>query len=890
MTAACPVCRSENAATARFCQQCAAPLHALADSATRTVHGAAVAALAREVVSSGSIATGGFTPGTILADRYRIVGLLGRGGMGEVYRADDLKLAQPVALKFLPPDLASDPVRRERFFAEVAIARQISHPNVCRVYDIAEVDGRLFLSMEYVDGEDLASLITRIGHLPAGKAMEIARQLCAGLAAAHDKGVLHRDLKPANVMLDGRGRVRITDFGLAVAAEDAEAHGSAAGTPAYMAPEQLAGQSATIRTDIYSLGLVLYELHTGRRAFTATTLAELRRLKEESTPDAPSEITRDIDPAVERVIQRCIEKDPRLRPASALQVAAALPGGDPLAAALAAGETPSPEMVAASGATEGLAPRTAWIVLALTAVLAVLALAGAQRGLLFRQVSLEHAPWTMADRARQLLAAIGYTATPIDAEYGVRPSHEYLNRSSAPSPHAMFFWYRERPDYFYRVVLMPEAMHATVQPDDPWLQVPGETRLRYDAAGRLFEFIAVPPVAAGDGAAATAPDFSKLFEAARLGPSDWIDTQPEWNPLFHSDHRTAWKPARPPAGPDQPIRIEAASVAGRPTWFAVVYPWTPTPRDEVGPPRGQRIADLIMLGLLFVLLFAGAFFARRNVRMGRGDRRGAGRLVTALAILMTITWVLDEAHVPAVWEAYLFFMFLGWTLLSCAIVGVLYLALEPYVRRTAPSLLIGWSRLLAGGWRDPLVGRDVLIGCLGGAVLETIRLCATALPSWLGAGEGVPGVIRWLRPWNGAPEYVAYLAFWAALCIFWPLGLLFLLFVLRLLLRNLTAAGVALFVLMATPELIANASTPLIAAAFATGTALSIALLIRFGLLASICYTMAGALLREGPSMFPLSAWYSGLGLTSVLLFAAFAIYGFRTSLGGRPAFAALEK
>ena len=137
------------------------------------------------LISSDSIPVGGLTPGAMLAERYRIIGLLGRGGMGEVYRADDVKLGQPVALKFLPKSLSSDPVRRERFFAEVRITRQLAHPNICRVYDIAEVDGQHFLSMEYIDGEDLASLVKRIGYLSNEKALDIARQLVAGLAAAH---------------------------------------------------------------------------------------------------------------------------------------------------------------------------------------------------------------------------------------------------------------------------------------------------------------------------------------------------------------------------------------------------------------------------------------------------------------------------------------------------------------------------------------------------------------------------------------------------------------------------------------------------------------------------------------------------------------------------------
>ena len=167
----------------------------------------------------------------MLGGRYRVVGLLGRGGMGEVYRADDLKLGQAVALKFLPAIVENDAGRLQRFLNEVKIARQISHPNVCRVYDVGEVDGHHYLSMEYVDGEDLASLLRRIGRLPTDKAVQISRQLCAGLAAAHEQGILHRDLKPANVMIDGRGRARITDFGLAALAGTVRADELGAGTP-----------------------------------------------------------------------------------------------------------------------------------------------------------------------------------------------------------------------------------------------------------------------------------------------------------------------------------------------------------------------------------------------------------------------------------------------------------------------------------------------------------------------------------------------------------------------------------------------------------------------------------------------------------------------------------
>ena len=230
-------------------------------------------------VSFDSIDDARFVPGTILADRYRIVGLLGKGGMGEVYRADDLKLGQPVALKFLPEHLLSDGAALARFHREVRVARQVSHKNVCRVYDIGEVDGRHFLSMEFIKGEELSSLMRRIGRLPQDKAIQIARQICAGLAAAHDVGFLHRDLKPANIMIDGDGDARILDFGLGGLADEFAEEEVRAGTPAYMSPEQIEGKEQTVQSDIYSLGLVLYELFTGKRAFEAATLGDLIKLR-----------------------------------------------------------------------------------------------------------------------------------------------------------------------------------------------------------------------------------------------------------------------------------------------------------------------------------------------------------------------------------------------------------------------------------------------------------------------------------------------------------------------------------------------------------------------------------------------------------------------------------
>src|ERR1700678_3629534 len=376
---------------------------------------------------SRSSSQGQYVAGTTLADRYRIVSLLGRGGMGEVFRAEDLKLNQTVALKFLPVAMTEAEAARERFYQEVRLAREISHANVCRVFDIGELDGRLFLTMEYVDGEDLASLLRRIGQFPQAKGLDIARQMCAGLTAAHDHGVLHRDLKPGNIMLDGRGRVRIMDFGLAALSENIGGEEVSAGTPAYMAPEQLAGVEVTQRSDIYSLGLVMYEIFTGKKVYEAASLGELLRLRETSSPSSISVLVKDIDPLTERVIHRCLERDPAKRPASAIQVAAALPGGDPLAAALAAGETPSPAMVAASGEKEGLRPAIAWACLLLTLVgLAAMALLSNKIAVI-NMVPMPMSAEVLAAKARDLTRSLGYTTPPVDTSYGFGRYVGYLN-------------------------------------------------------------------------------------------------------------------------------------------------------------------------------------------------------------------------------------------------------------------------------------------------------------------------------------------------------------------------------------------------------------------------------------------------------------------------------
>ena len=424
-----------------------------------------------------------FPSGVVVANRYRIVALVGQGGMGEVYRADDLKLGQVVALKFLPLAVATDPSKLAHLFAEARLAREVTHPNVCRVHDVGEVDGQHFLTMEYVDGEDLASLLRRIGHLPRDKGLEIARQICAGLAAAHERGVLHRDLKPSNVMIDGRGRARLTDFGLAITTGEPSG-GPIAGTPAYMAPEQRAGEPLTVRSDLYALGLVLFELFTGRPAFRG----QAGGVRPHERPPAPSTFVPDLHAAIDRTVLGCLETEPALRPPSALAVAASLPGGDPLAALVAAGETPPPEMVAAAGEKARVSSRFALAALALVLVGMPLAVQAMGPLFLLDAVPLEKAPEVLADRASELAIRLGAPAGPAWRAYGFRYADgvKTADAGNTPGRSPIVFWYRQgvRP-------LDTISPAGTVSLLDPPPTEPGMVTVIVDTRGRLVSFRSV---------------------------------------------------------------------------------------------------------------------------------------------------------------------------------------------------------------------------------------------------------------------------------------------------------------------------------------------------------------------------------------------------------------
>jgi serine/threonine protein kinase len=249
-----------------------------------------------------------------LTQRYDILGEAGHGNMGDVYKARDRETGEIVALKLVKPEIASDSATMDRFKNELLFARKITHKNVCRVYDFNRIGGIAYTSMEFVEGESLRSVLNRFGGFPIRKGVNVALQICSGLKEAHAQGIVHRDLKPENVMIDAQGNVKIMDFGIARSMEAAtRLTGSMVGTPAYMAPEQVSGKPVDFRTDIYSLGLVLYEMFTGTQAVQADTPVAVALKQIRETPAHPHDVEPTIPVPIERAILKCLEKEPAKR-------------------------------------------------------------------------------------------------------------------------------------------------------------------------------------------------------------------------------------------------------------------------------------------------------------------------------------------------------------------------------------------------------------------------------------------------------------------------------------------------------------------------------------------------------------------------------------------------
>jgi tRNA A-37 threonylcarbamoyl transferase component Bud32 len=828
----------------------------------------------------------------LLAERYRIIALLGRGGMGEVYRADDLTLGQQVALKFLPEATVQDEATLERFRNEVRIARRISHPNVCRIYDIGEANGLPFLSMEYVDGEDLGSLLRRIGRLPSDKALEIARKLCAGLAAAHDKGVLHRDLKPANIMLNSEGEVVIMDFGLADLAEHIPEEQVHYGTPAYMAPEQLAGKEVTAKSDIYALGLVLYELFTGKRAFQAETLAEIVRSRTRTPlPANPASLVRDLDPGVERVILRCLDPDPAMRPASALAVAAALPGGDPLAAALAAGETPSPQMVAAAGEVEALAPRIAIPCLVILLLGLLFSYFLGVNETVFDKMQVAQSPDVLRHYAQEIASKLGYTAQPADTAYGFDYDYSYsLYARGNDKPHAnwddllkkrpslIHFWYRSSPqpmvshDYNNS-----DLVPGIVTHDQPPVIISGMIEVFLDLDGKLVSFQAIPLEREDKPKGAKPVDWAPLFAAADLDPKTLTPAEPLWNSLAASDTRAAWTGAWPSS--NRPLRVEAAALHGTPVRFALYGPWTTAWRQNPDQStKGQRAAGIILIAIACTVLIGGVLLAIRNYRADRSDLNGAFRLGLFVFFVQIALWIFSTHFVASTGTFGNMVLSLSTSLYWGTVIALVYLALEPYVRRRWPRSIISWSRLLLGRWRDPLVGRDVLFGLLLG--LFWVLFIQVFVAYLIRRGD-VPHVGNF-ELLLGGRHILSYLLYYFPDAIQGTLLFFFLIFLLRLLLRNEWLAAAAFVILWSVMKALQDEKFWIAIVAYFVIYSLAAIAVVRFGLISLASAFFLTDFILDSPITGNSSNWFFASTIFIYSVAAALAVWAFYTALAGQ--------
>ncbi len=824
---------------------------------------------------SPGLPTDRWCSGSMVAGRYRIVHQLGKGGMGEVYRVEDVTLSRPAALKFITAGRGTDPVWLNHFLCEARIASTITHRHVCRIYDIGEADGEAFLSMEYIDGEDLANLLRRVGRLTPDKAGELARQLCLGLAAIHERGTLHRDLKPANVMIDGRGEVRITDFGIAVAMEAVEAAGSQPGTPRYMAPEVTQGKPASVQSDLYSLGLILHHMVTGRHAFD-----DVDSNSEATTPlPPPSEWAPELDSSFEQTILRCLEPDPQRRPRSAFDVLAGLPGGEVLGSMVAAGELPPVEVVAQSRTRSRwnrVILRTSALVVA-AGLLAALLLA--DKTMLIGHAGLVQPPDVLADRAKQILQGAGYDPAKHHGLESFAVHHRRWERTRAiPAEAALPDGKIPRGQEVigYRYALMNSSDPSATEPAFIDLFAPpiSVAQSVLDGEGRLLELDCrgVPDANAADPTAAV--DWSPVFALAGFDLAGFQEVAPSPSAATVGHRARAWEP------PAHDIRVETAEHNGRILRFSVNAPG----EQRAGAVR--ETSNLLVFRILFLVTLALTIpMAWHNVHGRRSDRRGALKLGLFVFAMQFVMYSVQQTAPATPFDAFSWLASgLQTAVFMAFLVWLYYVALEPHVRRYWPQALISWARSLTGQMRDPLVGRDVVLGCAFGVVTLLIAQVA----AWMGLYSSRPyaGLVAPMLDWHlgrlsGYGFTIGSIAGASVHAISRGFLVLALMLLLRLVTKRRWAAVLLFFVVVTIAYLVGT--RPLTAPGFVgCGLLVLVATVIldRVGFLPLVVGLFVTRLLLISPLTLNMKSWYAGQSVVSVvmvLVLAGLGLYASRT-------------
>lgn len=806
-----------------------------------------------------------FIPGTLVAGRYRIVRKLGEGAVSEVFKADDLDLGLPVALKFLSPRLAT-PTWLERFRNEVRLARRVTHSNICRVHDIGEWEGHYFISMELVDGENLGSLLRRVGSLPQKKAVAIAAQLCAGLAAAHAKGVIHRDLKPGNILIDSRGSVRITDFGIAAPLRESGFDAIHGGTPGYMAPETLDAPVYTPQTDLYALGLILHEVVCGLRS--------RRSPADDSRPTRSPRSIQDLDPRIERLIDWCTDPDPARRPPSAAAAAAALPGYDPIQAALESGDIPSPRLIAESNPKKEFSVKQAGLVFAGGLLLLLITLAFSGSGLGLADADLDRSPEVLADRAQQILRELGYPDPPAASAWGF-----IENDSLSPDSPKALFWYRQSE--FPMEPITADSLvfgRGRVEINDPPVDEEGMALLILTPKGDLRYLEIVPAIFDEEGLGSSNTPWETLLELAQIEGTEPKPIAPTMTPPSFADERRAWEIV---SSNDLVSEINAAMSSGRPVFFTVDESLAANSRqEELFDQLLNRLAfsSISELTLLVLLSIAAIPLAIRHWRRMQEHRSGAFRLaITVFGINLSI-WLFGASHIPEFEaELFLFLPALTSAFSEAAQVWILYIALEPFARRYLPETLVAWNRLLQGRFVDPVVGRDLLVGTSAGIFLAFVLKVDSLLPPLLGFEAAKRMIDLYaLDSILGGRVAISVLSELVMLALYEGLALLLLLVLLKRMLGT-GARSTAALALICVPLFIRLGEHPVLSwFVIGLGVAVVFSLLLsRFGLVASVAALFVQSLLISFPVTLEVSRWYVELSLGTITLVLALLGLGF---------------
>jgi serine/threonine-protein kinase len=593
---------------------------------------------------------------------------------------------------------------------------------------------------------------------------------------------------------------------------------------------------------------------------------------------------------VERTILRCIDKDPAKRPSSAYAVLASLPGDDPLMAALAAGKTPSPEMVVAAGEKSGLHPKSALICL-LAIMFATIATAHLNsRFSLIDRIQFELPPTALVVKSREILERLGYPNKPFD-RYGLNFDIGYIDyikeHDSSPDRWrqlengrggTLTFWYRQGPS-----PLSPGGFHwdsfwrVEYESNPPW-NVPGMIGLQLDPQGHLRDFRAKPRERLADAGSENypkIPDWSLIFDLAGFDLSRFSKVPPKWNPNFASDTLAAWT-GTPSELEGVPLRIEAAANRGKLVSFKIFYPWSEGINNfDSRIASAERIIQLIDAG---VILFA-TLFAWRNFRLKRGDLRGGFRIAVFVFMCRLLSILFAASHTAGFAEHSLIMATVAKALLSGMSAWLLYLAIEPYVRRRYPTYLIGWNRLIDGKLNDPLVGKEILIGILSSFIIPAVSVLGAYLqsapPSLSFVGESVPldtllGMRFPLAIMSGSLTWIVQ-----------ALGVLFFLVVLSALLRRKWLAIVLISAIVALPGLAGFG--PIAAVANFIQLVLWLFLCSRYGLLTLYSSLFWLVFLTNNLAFTSdLSTWYSESTIMIFGICVAIAFWGFYASMKGQ--------